>query len=28
MCFHIYLKQLRVKRFKDTKKMCVMLGVT
>ena len=28
MRFHIYLKQLRMKRFKDTKKMCTMLGVT
>ena len=28
MRFHIYLKQLRIKRFKDTRKMCVMLGVT
>ena len=27
MRFHIYLKQLRLKRFKDTKKMCTMLGV-
>ena len=27
MRFHIYLKQLRIKRFKDTKKMCTMLGV-
>jgi|TARA_Y100000310_G_scaffold88861_1_gene85941 hypothetical protein len=28
MLFHVYLKQLRIKRFKDTRKMCVMLGVT
>ena len=28
MRFHVYLKQLRMKRFKDTQKMCVMLGVT
>ena len=28
MRFHIYLKQLRMKHFKDTKKMCLMLGVT
>ena len=28
MRFHIYLKQLRMKRFKDTQKMCIMLGVT
>ena len=28
MLFHVYLKQLRIKRFKDTKKMCIMLGVT
>ena len=27
MEFHDYLKQLRMKRFKDTKKMCAMLGV-
>ena len=28
MKFHLYLKQLRVKRFKDTKKMCIMLGIS
>ena len=28
MNFHDYLKQLRMKRFKDTKKMCIMLGVS
>ena len=28
MKFHLYLKQLRIKRFKDTKKMCIMLGVS
>lgn len=27
MKFHEYLKQLRVLRFKDTKKMCIILGV-
>ena len=28
MDFHQYLKQLRIKRFKDTKKMCVILGIS
>jgi len=28
MEFHLYLKQLRIKRFKDTMKMCIMLGVS
>ena len=28
MKFHLYLKQLRTKRFKDTKKMCIMLGIS
>jgi len=28
MEFHEYLKQLRIKRFKDTKKLCMMLGVS
>jgi len=28
MKFHVYLKELRTKRFSDTKKMCIMLGVT
>tara|TARA_Y100000310_G_scaffold222485_1_gene224202 strand:+ start:1033 stop:1386 length:354 start_codon:yes stop_codon:yes gene_type:complete len=28
MKFHKYLKQLRTKRFKDTRKMCVILGVS
>tara|TARA_R110000751_G_C13526262_1_gene453348 strand:+ start:132 stop:476 length:345 start_codon:yes stop_codon:yes gene_type:complete len=28
MEFHVYLKELRIKRFSDTKKMCIMLGVT
>ena len=28
MKFHEYLKQLRKKRFQDTKKMVMMLGVT
>ena len=27
MRFHIYLKELRMRRFKDTLKMCAMLGV-
>jgi len=27
MRFHIYLKELRMRRFKDTLKMCTMLGV-
>ena len=27
MKFYEYLKHLRIKQFKDTKKMCVMLGV-
>ena len=27
MKFHLYLKQLRRQRFKDTKKMCIILGV-
>jgi hypothetical protein len=27
MKFHNYLKELRVKRFSDTKKMCIMLGL-
>ena len=27
MRFHIYLKHLRIKRFKDTKEMCIILGV-
>ena len=28
MEFHQYLKQLRIKRFKDTRKMCIMLGIS
>jgi len=28
MEFHQYLKDLRIGRFKDTKKMCIMLGVS
>ena len=28
MEFHNYLKQLRIKRFKDTKKMCIILGIS
>ena len=28
MKFHIYLKELRKRRFADTKKLCVMLGVS
>lgn len=28
MVFNEYLKHLRIKRFKDTKKMCIMLGVS
>tara|TARA_R110000751_G_scaffold171517_5_gene277989 strand:+ start:876 stop:1226 length:351 start_codon:yes stop_codon:yes gene_type:complete len=28
MKFHEYLKQLRLPRFKDTKKMCIILGVS
>ena len=28
MKFHDYLKQLRIKRFKETKKMCIILGVS
>ena len=28
MKFHLYLKQLRRQRFKDTKRMCIMLGLT
>ena len=28
MEFHSYLKQLRSVRFKDTKKLCMMLGVS
>jgi hypothetical protein len=28
MKFHLYLKQLRRQRFKDTKKMCIMLGIS
>jgi len=28
MKFHLYLKQLRSVRFKDTKKLCMMLGVS
>jgi transcriptional regulator with XRE-family HTH domain len=27
MKFHTYLKELRTKRYKDTKKLCSMLGV-
>ena len=27
MEFHYYLKQLRIKQFKDAKKMCIMLGI-
>ena len=27
MRFHIYLKHLRIKRFKNTKEMCIILGV-
>jgi len=28
MKFHLYLKQLRMKTFKDSNKMCVMLSVS
>jgi len=28
MKFHLYLKELRSVRFKDTKKLCMMLGVS
>ena len=28
MGFHQYLKQLRAARFKDTKKLCIILGVS
>ena len=28
MKFHEYLKQLRRQRFKDTKKMCIMLSIS
>jgi len=28
MVFNEYLRELRAKRFKDTKKMCIMLGVS
>ena len=28
MKFHLYLNQLRRQRFKDTKRMCIMLGLT
>jgi hypothetical protein len=28
MDFHQYLKQLRCVRFKDTRKLCIMLGVS
>lgn len=28
MKFHIYLKELRCRRFADTRKMCIILGVT
>ena len=28
MKFHIYLKELRRRRFHDTRKMCIILGVT
>ena len=28
MVFNEYLKHLRIKRFRDTKKMCAMLGVS
>ena len=28
MDFHQYLKQLRIKSFKDTKKMCFILGIS
>ena len=28
MVFNEYLKELRAKRFKDTKKMCIMRGVS
>lgn len=28
MRFHTYLKELRMRRFKDTAKMCIMLGVS
>jgi len=28
MKFNEYLRQLRMNRFKDTKKMCIMLGLT
>ena len=28
MVFNEYLKHLRIKRFRDTKKMCTMLGVS
>lgn len=28
MEFHYYLKQLRTKHFKDTKKICIILGIS
>ena len=28
MKFHNYLKQLRIKRFRDTRKMCIILGIS
>ena len=28
MKFHLYLKELRQRRFKDTHKLCLMLGVS
>ena len=28
MKFHIYLKELRCRKFSDTRKMCIILGVT
>ena len=28
MNFHTYLKELRIKRYTDTKKLCIMLGVS
>ena len=28
MKFHTYLKELRIKRYTDTKKLCIMLGVS
>ena len=28
MKFHLYLRELRQRRFKDTRKLCLMLGVS